>query len=259
MPAYSGFADVPMGWTGESGPDGNRYFRVLGPPPGMLEAYRVGAALQTQLRARRDAYGIAQFVQVTAILRTFKAEVDVVASQVAATATGNIVKNIRSTAVRPSQGRNRVVSLEDAIVSRPLPLGGLPSGMVGIGDMSVLDTVVGPDGQPYWRAQEFGSDHLVGNVYRGFFMPSGTVPSGQYIRQDADFLPAPGGGKMMVQNPIMERSFLRRGIEAAATVRHTRLNGVKAGLLTAIRAAERGATVADVRAAFRLGRGKLGR
>lgn len=259
--AYVGPINDPFGVPA---PDGNTYFKVLGPPPGMIDTFGVLAAEQSALRRRTDPYGIAMLVQVTNILRTFRAELDVVARQIATTASANVVRHIKATAVRPAQGRSRPKRLQDAIVSRPIHTP-LPMAMVGIGDISELDQVVGPDGKPYWRAQEFGSDHLVGARVIGAFMPGGARPDPAQYRQHAEFVV---GGKvagtnkpalMIVRNPIEERAFLRQGVEDAAIVRRSRLNAVKGGLMAQMRAAATGAAPAEARAAFRAGRGKLGR
>lgn len=255
--AYSG----PITGRQIAAPDGRVYFEVLGPPRGLLDGYRVLDATMTRLRASRSAVDRAQFVQVANIVRFLKAELDVIANQTAAAATANIQRHIQATAVRPSAGRSRPVRLADAIVSRPLP-SVLPTGGVGIAELAELDKVVGTDNQPFWRAQEFGSDHIVGARVIGFFQPGQAKPDAAQFRQHADFVQTPyskGTPMMIVRQPIEERGFLRQGVEDAALVRQTRLRTVQSQTVASMRAAARGANVQDAIRAARRGRGRLGR
>lgn len=241
-------------------PDGQVYFKVIGPPRGLINGYRILDAEMTRLRARRDPIGKAQFIQVGNILRFLRAELDVIGKQTAAAATANILRHIRATAVRPDQGRKRPVRLADAIVSRPIATT-LPAAGVGIADIGELDKVVGPDGTPFWAAQEFGSDHIVGARVVGWFEPSHMGPDPAAFRQDADFVPSSHKGTpmMIVKKPIEERGFLRQGVEDAARTRIVRLNTVQSQVVASMRAASRGASVSDAIRAARRGRGRLGR
>jgi hypothetical protein len=106
----------------------------------------------------------------------------------------------------PGSGRKR---LEDAIKSDALGLGA-----VGIASIEKLDTVVGLDGRPFWRTQEFGSTHNVGRVVYGLFQPGGSLPSQQQFRQHPVFI-AGQGGPMRIERPIPARHFLRDGAGVA--------------------------------------------
>lgn len=108
--------------------------------------------------------------------------------------------------VAPGGGRKR---LEDAIKSDALGFGA-----VGIASIEELDTVVGLDGRPFWRTQEYGSTHNVGRVVMGLFQPGNSLPNQQQFRQHPVFIAGPGG-PMHIQRPINPRHFLRDGAAEA--------------------------------------------
>lgn len=130
----------------------------------------------------------------------------------------------------PGAGRKR---LEDAIHSEPLGLG-----EVGIGSIQELDTVVGVDGRPFWRTQEYGSTHNVGRTVVGLFQPGNSLPDQTMFRQHAVFI-AGAGGPMNIQRPIPARHFLRSGAEAAEFFRERAFRetqGIAVDEIRAIRA-----------------------
>lgn len=209
---------------GEPAPDGNKYVHFMLAPPALLDAYRhlvrsVDLAAQIpgpEGRARADALGL--------LLLDLEAEVTAAGEAAALAADDAIKRKIESTRVRPATGTNR---LEDAIQSRAIasvPAGGA----VGIADFEHLEKTAADDqGRPYWRAQELGSDHLVGKRLTGFFQPGQSPPSAAEFRVHAVFEQDPGGAAMLIQRPIAARHFIAEGVEVADTVRLAEFRGIE--------------------------------
>jgi len=118
--------------------------------------------------------------------------------------------------------------LEDGIRSEALG-----EGAVGVGSIADLDTVVGSDGRPFWRTQEFGSTHNVGRVVLGFFQPGNSIPNQQQFRQHAIFIAGPGP-PMHIQRPIPARHFLRDGAAAAGDFREREFRAIEGGAVGTI-------------------------
>jgi hypothetical protein len=216
---------------GEPAPDGNAYVHLMTAPPALLDAYRrlircVDLA-QTipgpEGRARADAVGL--------LLLELEAEVTAAGEAAAVAADDAIKARIQATRLRPPGGRNR---LEDAIQSRGIP--SVPAGgAVGIADFDFLEKkAVDDHGDPYWRAQELGSDHLVGRKLTGFFMPGQAAPSQAEFRQHPIFQPDPTGTQMLIQRPIPAKHFLQEGVAAADTVRLAEFRQIERRFVTRI-------------------------
>lgn len=209
----------------ELGPDGRRYFKLLGVSPHLLRMYELLIQASDLAALRPTRAGKAQALEIDRMILQVKNEVDAAAKQTALEGDALIRKAIERTRVRPpTMGlKNDHTSLLGAVHSRPvrsiLPGGGA----VGLADIEELDVGTnrpsrsgGASGRSsYWRAQEWGSDHLVGHVVYGIFQPGEAAPSPGASRTHAIF-EARGRGegprkKMTIQNPIEERAFLREG------------------------------------------------
>jgi hypothetical protein len=145
------------------------------------------------------------------------------------------------------------------LVSRPVRLGGLMLGSVGIADVERMDRVINPlmrtaaGRKPYWRAQEYGSAHLVGKQLRGMFYDTGGVNptrpgagSGQPIfltnaaikAWGADPGESASGGRatMLVRNPIRPKGFIAAGVKAAVGPWNAKISAAEGELLRELRA-----------------------
>lgn len=98
--------------------------------------------------------------------------------------------------------------LRDALpTSEPIDTG-VPTGAVGYINLEELDKFV------YWKAQEFGSDHLVGREIIGrFFVPGASDPDPSEFRTHAMFAAAGKGKTAHFQNPIPVGRFIRDGLD----------------------------------------------
>jgi hypothetical protein len=153
-----------------------------------------------------------------------------------------IEAHINSTQKRPDPpGKSVGRRLRDAITCRPLKTV-LPGGGVGIGDLSVLNQVADAQGRAYWRAQEFGSSHLVGRVLPGFFQPGASLPDASQSRKHPVFEVTGEGGLMEIRNPIPERAFLRTGAVEAEVFRQRALGGAVSSGIRELRAITAGAS-----------------
>lgn len=120
----------------------------------------------------------------------------------------------------------------------PAKIAGRSVGSVGVGNVDRMDRVTNPlaltpaGKKPYWRAQEYGSRHLVGKQLRGMFYDTGGVnptrpgaATGQPIfltnaairAWGADPGDSARGGRatMLVRNPIRPKGFIKAGVKAA--------------------------------------------
>jgi hypothetical protein len=223
----------PVGGVG--GGDGNDYFTILAPVPMLIEAFLLleqarkealkhPDPIEGRVRAAAISFVITEVgdkVKLAGIMSAKEAEV-IIRDRVAKT------QRRPDTVRQPGQGA-RKRRLIDAIRCRPLPTV-IPGGGVGIGDISVLDQVVGADGTPYWAVQEFGSSHLVGKRLYGFFRTPGKAAADpSQFRTHAVFSPEKGP-PMTVNRPIPERAFLREGAALAEVFRQKALgDAVAAG------------------------------
>lgn len=239
--AYSGVVTDPFRLKA---PDGRTYFDILGAPKGLIALYRAmvvaidkcsaNAARATDPAVR--AYWQGSRFRLDKALSDFRNELRSIAVATAANADSAITSHIKSTQVRPDTSKNR--HLHDNVKSRPVPTS--PElGIVGIADIGVLDRTRQRGGgklqQPYWAAQEFGTDAHVGRVVYGFFEPGGARPSQTQFRQHPEFVAQRGGGRLTIQRPIEERGFLRQGVEDAGIYRARQLKKAEAKLIAEMR------------------------
>jgi hypothetical protein len=234
---------MPRGISGPYivGARGGTYFAILPPEKHLLNAYRLLLdARQVALRNFPGGEGRARALAIDIVLREVQARVDIAAAETAAEADKAIVRKIKKTQVRPdppaAKGGRR---LQDGIQSRPL-ITSVSGGGVGIGDIDVLDQVADEQGRAYWRAQEFGSTHLVGKVVRGFFQPGRSEPQGGQFRTHPVFEVDPEGREMLITRPISERAFLREGAAAAEIFRQKALGRAVTPALAELRLIQSG-------------------
>lgn len=207
---------------------GTTYFAILPPEPHLLNAYRM--LLEAEKLARREfpgAEGRARALAIDVVLKQVQTAVGRAAVLTSQEAEKLIKQEVRATQVRPDPpGKGMGRRLEANIVCRPLRTS-LPGGGVGIGDISELDKVADSRGRPYWRAQEFGSQHLVNwyknNTRYGFFQPGNSRPGEAPFRTHPLFELNTGGGKLKVKKAIPERAFLRQGTATAEVFRQKQL------------------------------------
>lgn len=226
-------------------PDGHTYFKVLGPPRGLANGYRMlleaernyrRAAAQTQDRnLRRFNLNRANILGDAAT--RMRQQLEALANTGAVRADEVIRSNIARTMVRPgTNSKDKRSHMADNILSRPIRTT-LPSGSFGIADISELDKTRRAGTEPYWRAQEFGTDAHVGRIVPGYFQPGNSRPSAAQFRAHPAFeavLYTRGTPAMRIQRPIQERSFLRDGVAAIATWRVRELERIEADALRAI-------------------------
>lgn len=222
----------PVGGVG--GGDGNDYFTILAPVPMLIEAFLfLEQARKEALKHPDPIEGRVRAAAISFVITEVGDKVKLAGVLTAKEAEAIIKERVRKTQKRPDTlrrpGQARKRRLVDAIRCRPLPTV-IPGGGVGIGDISVLNEVVGVDGTPYWGVQEFGSSHLVGKRLYGFFRTPGKVAADpSQFRTHAIFSPE-SGPPMTVNRPIPERAFLREGAAIAEVFRQKALgDAVAAG------------------------------
>ena len=190
-----------LGHNFETAPDGNEYFTVLGPSINLVISIRnILEAQRTYLSYPRGR-GRDQAAALGVIARELETAVHASGVTAAQFAEERAKRLLDARIVRPRTPNP--VHLRDLIVARSI---GGPSGWgaVGIGDIAMLDQA------PYWKAQEFGSEHLIGKELRGyFFHPGGPSRAGaEPPRSQAIFGVSKKGPKMLVRNPIEGKAFL---------------------------------------------------
>lgn len=224
-------AELGGGYEDDSG-----YFAVLPTPPALLGGLELLA--EAAVLARDLPFG--QSGEIEALIGLVERKVTE-AGTLAAKVADEVARDVLAkTRVRPQapsfSGADAVAGggarklLEDGIRSEALG-----DGAVGVGSIEELDTVVGPDGRPFWRTQEHGSTHNVGRVVFGFFQPGSSLPSQQQFRQHAIFVAGPGG-PMHIQRPIPARHFMRDGAAAAEQFRERQFREVEGVAVNDIRA-----------------------
>lgn len=145
--------------------------------------------------------------RVQVLYANFNREVRATAERAAVQATRDIRDRLAKTQLRPDTESSP--HLRDLIVCAPINLGSIPTGMVGIGDVDVLNRAVNrrsPGYGPYWRAQEYGTGFgevpsQVGRILYGYFDVAGggdaTPPQAQYA--------GGGGGPHPIFQPARPR------------------------------------------------------
>lgn len=198
-----------MAELGEEG-----FYLVLPTPPALLGGLELLA--EALLLAKR-LVGLAPTAQIESLIAAVESRVNATGQEVAVASERLIIDKINQTRVRPEADRGRK-HLADGVRSESLGLGA-----VGIGSIPELDTVVGSDGKPFWRAQEWGSHHLVGRTIPGLFQP-GNAPASQEQFRVHPIFEVGDGGAMTIRRPIPARHFMRDG-SAEATLLRDRLFG----------------------------------
>lgn len=201
----------------ELAPNGRRYFKILGVSPHLIRMYELLLDASDLAAIRPGPGGKAQAVEIDRLIARIREEVDAAAVDTAAQAVSFIRDAIEATRVRDG-GHQRLLN---AVAAVPVPsVLGSGGGSVGIGDIEELEHgTLRPSARSkvpfYWRAQEFGSDHLVGHTLYGVFQPGEAPPEGPGPNRSHPFFQVRGKGqksyKMVVRNPIEERGFLRSG------------------------------------------------
>lgn len=219
--------------------DGERYFKILGTPPELITTYEY-LLEAAELAARIPGFQ-AQGVEIDLLLSRMQDEVRGVAVATAAQSIQLIRQRIEATRVRP-KGDGK---LSAAVFSKPVPGPiGPAGGSVGIGAIDELNIgTLRPSGGAkvpfFWRAQEFGSDHLVGQEIIGVFQPGGVAPDISQNRSHPFFeVRGKGQGtryKMVIKNPISERGFLREGAMEAAEFRRSEFRSIEGRAIDAMR------------------------
>lgn len=201
--------------------DDSGFFAVLPTPPALIGGLTILA--EAAILARRIPGDYGQAIAIEAIISATErniAEAGIAAVKASEEAA---ITTLQRTRVRPRapsfsgsdavHNRGARKLLEDGVQSEVLGLGA-----VGVGSIEELDKVVGSDGRPFWRTQEYGSDHNVGRVVFGLFQPGGAKASQAEFRVHPVFQPG-GGGPMVIRRPIPARHFLRAGAGAAKLLR----------------------------------------
>lgn len=206
--------------AGIGGGDGHDYFTILPPVPQLIEGIKFLDLARTETLKNPDRVeGKVRATAIDYVIKEVGDKVKLAGKQAATDAAVIIRAGVDRSQKRPDGPRRQGRRLRDAITCRALP-NVIPGGGVGIGDIAILDTVVGADGTPFWFTQEFGSSHLVGHeVYGRFRQPGIAAPNPQEFRVHAIFTPEKSGKRMIVKRPIPERAFLREGAETADTLR----------------------------------------
>jgi hypothetical protein len=211
--------------------DDSGFFAVLPTPPALIGGLTLlGEALAF---ARRIPGSGAQAVAIEAIIAT--TERNVAEAGVAAVKASEqvAIETLQRTRVRPEGaelGERPRKRLEEGIRSEVLGLGS-----VGVGAIEELDSVVGSDGRPFWRTQEYGSDHNVGRVVFGLFQPGDSPASADQFRVHPVFI-AGSGRPMVIRRPIGARHFLRAGTAAAQVLRDREFGSSEAVAIDEMRA-----------------------
>lgn len=215
-----------MAALGESN-DESGFFSLLPAPPALAGGLELLAECLVIARELPGGLG----AEIADLLAGVREAVDLAAVQTAKTGSESAIQHLNVSRVRPEAGgfRGGRKRLNEGIHSEAL--GG---GAVGIGAIGELDSVVGTDGKPYWRAQEFGYTGNVGRVVLGFFQPGSSAPSQAQFRQHGVFV-AGDGPPMHIQRPIQARHFMREGAAAAALFREARFRQIELASIADLR------------------------
>lgn len=205
---------------GIGGGDGHDYFAILPPVPQLIEAIQYLDDARTKfLRGPDKVEGKVQATAVDYVIKEVTDKVKLAGKTASIETTALIRDLIEKSKKRPDRPSGGGLRLKDAVVCRALPTV-IPGGGVGVGDIAVLQAVVGKDRQPFWLTQEFGSSHLLGHEVFGFFeSPGRAYPNPAEFRTHAIFNPSAKGRRMTVNRPIPERAFMREGSELGDQLR----------------------------------------
>lgn len=221
--------------------DGQRYFKILGVSPNLIAMYEM--LLEAAEIANTNPALRAAGIEIDRLIRQVQQRNEEAARVTAVESIALIRARINATRVRPP-GTN---SLLGAVLSKPVPSIVPGGGAVGIGDIEALNRgTLRPSGGAkvpfYWRAQEFGSDHLVGHALLGVFQPGEEAPSPEQRRQHPFFeVRGKGQGKrerMIIRNPIAERGFLREGGYLAYEFRRLQHKTIEASAIATMKGIE---------------------
>lgn len=235
-------------------PDGNTYFKILGPPRGLISGYRMLLdAIKVYEQAARRAtdptirsQNLERAHRLDIAFKRLHDDMRSLGVRTAQFADAQIRSNIDTSQVRPDNGGRR---LRDNVLSRPI-VTALPAAAVGIADMGELDRTVSKHSRPvpYWRAQEFGLVADEERVIPGYFEPGGAEPDAAQFRQHPIFQQYTYGKGMPAllikagQRLAPERRFLRDGVAEAAVFRQRELRSIQGDALAAL-ARARGAPI----------------
>ncbi|KKN22921.1 hypothetical protein LCGC14_0910310 [marine sediment metagenome] len=111
---------------------------------------------------------------------------------------------IKRSKVRPQAGQP--TRLEDSINMEIISEGANTIGW-GVGNISKMDSQA-----PYWKAVNFGSSHLVGKEFFGFFSPGEERPDIGHFREGRFFEQKEFGWKMLIKNPIQPMNYIERTV-----------------------------------------------
>jgi hypothetical protein len=210
--------------------DSSGFFSVLPQPPSLLGGLTI--LTEAVALARRIPGDVPQAAAIRAIISATERNVAEAGVAAVKASEDAAIETLARTKVRPESGdlgahRKR---LAEGIQSEVLGLGA-----VGIGSIEELDTVVGTDGRPFWRTQEYGSDHNVGRIVFGLFQPGDSQPDQGEFRVHPVFVPGEGGA-MIIRRPIPARHFLRAGTAAASLLRERQFGEAEAVAISQMRA-----------------------
>ena len=229
----------------ELSPDGRRYFKLLGVSPHLIRMYGLLLQAGELATARRIGNGRAQAARIDLLILKVKRQIDRNARLTATQADRIIRRLIDQTRVRPPTlgVKDSNTSLASGIRSRPIRSVLPGGGAVGIADIEeLIHATLRPSGGAvvpfYWRAQEFGSEHLVGKTLFGVFQPGEAAPSPSSVRRHPAFeVRRAGEGtrhRMVVKHPIEERGFLREGANDAYLFRKRLHRGTETSAVSAM-------------------------
>jgi hypothetical protein len=225
------------------GGDGSDYFLVLPPEPLLIDAFLILERARVEALKNPDRVeGRARAAAISLIISQVGTSVEEAAVLTAKEAESMIEHRVAATQKRPDPpGGAFRKRLKDAITCRALPTV-LPGGGVGIGDIQTLNEVADEQGRAYWRAQEFGSSHLVGRTLPGFFQP-GDSPAGAAPSRTHPLFEVTSGPPMTITNPIPERAFLREGATLAEVFRQRQLGQAVSSGISELREIAAGTSV----------------
>lgn len=214
------------------------FFSLLPAPP----ALAAGLDLLAEAAVVAAELSGAEAAAIAELAATVRAEVAIAGTLTAKAADSAIEHRIDLTRKRPEAGafRGARKRLNEGVRSEAL--GG---GAVGVGSIEDLESVVGKDGRPFWRAQEEGTSANVGRTIFGTFEGPGTTPgppNQAEFRVHPVFTPGDGlaAGVGTIRRPIPARHFLRDGAAIALIFREDQFRAIEldaVGVMRSLRGA----------------------